>query len=89
MSEARTTTDHAAIRAWAEKRGGRPATVEGAGDKDDPGLLRLDFGPKEAKLEEIAWERFFEAFEENRLAFLHQEETKDGSESRFFKFVRR
>ena len=89
MSEAKTTTDHAAIRAWAERRGGRPATAKGIGDEDNPGVLRIDFGPKEESLEEISWDKFFETFEESRLAFLYQEETKDGSESRFFKLLRR
>jgi hypothetical protein len=92
MSEAKTTTDHAAIRAWAEARGGRPAAAKGTGGEGKgggAGVLRIDFGPKEEGLEEISWEEFFETFEASGLAFLHQEETKDGSESRFFKLVRR
>ena len=91
MSESRTTTDHGEIRRWVEERGGRPARVKGTGSSDDPGLLRVDYpgrGDDEA-LEEISWEDFFEAFEENSLAFLYQEETKEGSESRFSKFVSR
>jgi hypothetical protein len=44
MSEAKVTTDHETIRRWAEARGGRPRSVEGTGKKDDPGLLRFDFG---------------------------------------------
>lgn len=91
MSESKTTTDHDEIRRWVEERGGRPARVRGTGSDDDPGLLRIDYpgrGDDEA-LEEISWEDFFEAFEENNLAFLYQEETKEGSESRFSKFVSR
>ncbi len=38
-----TTTDHAAIKAWAEARGGRPAAVEGTGGGDDVGIIRLEF----------------------------------------------
>lgn len=89
MSEAKTTTDHDEIRAWAEARDGRPAHVVGTGGEDDPGILRFDFGPKEDKLEELPWEEFFEKFDENGLALLYQEQTKDGGESRFFKFVKR
>lgn len=56
MAEAKLTTDHKTIRKWAESRGGRPSHVEGTGKKDDPGLLRLDFGPKDEALDPISWE---------------------------------
>lgn len=86
MSGSNTTTDHDEIKAWAEARGGRPAKVktEGSG-----GLLRIDFAEPDERLEEIGWDEFFEIFEENDLAFLHQDETADGKESRFNKFVSR
>ena len=86
MSDAQTTTDHDAIRAWAEARGGRPARVEGTGEG---GLLRIVFGGDDDKLEEIDWDEFFAVFEDRGLAFLHQDKTADGSESRFFKLVER
>jgi hypothetical protein len=89
MSEAKTTTDHKKIKQWAEERGARPAHVKGTGGKDDPGILRFDFGEPEAALEEISWDEFFEKFEENKLAFLYQEETASGGESRFSKFLSR
>ena len=89
--ESKTTTDHDTIRKWIEERGGRPAAVKGTGGGDDPGILRVDFpgAGDEDSLEEISWEEFFDKFEENDLAFLYQEETSGGKESRFFKFVRR
>ena len=89
--ESKQTTDHDAIRQWVEERGGRPARVKGTGDDGDPGLLRVDYpgrGDDDA-LEEISWEEFFKGFEENNLAFVYQEETKDGDESRFSKLVSR
>jgi hypothetical protein len=55
------------------------------------GSLRIDYpgvGDEES-LEEIAWDECFEALENNRLAFLYQEETKKGEESRFSKLVSR
>lgn len=91
VGAAKTTTDHEEIRRWVEKRGGVPAHVKATGDKQDPGLLRIGFpgyGQGES-LEEISWEDFFKKFDEQNLAFLYQEETKSGQESRFFKFVRR
>jgi hypothetical protein len=86
--ESKTTTDHDEIRRWAESRGGRPASVEGTGN-GDPGVLRIDFGDPEDRLEEISWDEWFDKFDKENLAFLYQEETKEGGESRFFKLVQR
>jgi hypothetical protein len=89
--DSKITTDHDAIRRWVEERGGKPARVKGTGDRDDPGLLRIDFpGYSGAeRLEPISWDEFFEKFDERHLAFLFQEKLKSGETSRFFKFVRR
>jgi hypothetical protein len=90
MSESKTTTDHETIRRWAEERGGRPATVKGTeAGGEDAGVLRIDFQEPEESLQEISWEEFFRKFDEAQLAFLYQDETKEGAESRFFKLVRR
>jgi hypothetical protein len=85
--DGKTTTDHDAIRKWAEARGGRPARVTGTGDEG--GILRIDFREPDEGLEEIDWDTFFAVFEDRRLAFLHQDETADGETSRFNKFVSR
>jgi hypothetical protein len=86
-----TTTDHDTIRRWVEERGGRPAAVKGTGNGDDAGILRIDFPGRgdDDSLEEISWDEFFEKFEDSNLAFLYQDTTKDGAESRFSKLVRR
>jgi hypothetical protein len=86
MSEAKTTTNHDEIRKWAEARGGKPSRVRNGGDG---GVLRIDFGEPEDELEEIGWDKFFEIFDENDLAFLYQDKTKDGGTSRFNKLVNR
>lgn len=84
------TTDHETIRKWVEERDGEPARVKGTGDNQSAGVLRIDFpGGAEESLDPISWEEFFETFEENDLAFLYQEETKEGGISRFNKFVDR
>ncbi|HEX6640725.1 MAG TPA: hypothetical protein VF215_06405 [Thermoanaerobaculia bacterium] len=84
---AKVTTDHGKIRKWVEARGGRPSHVAASGSGDDPGILRIDYPgfSGEGTLEEIDWDPFFEAFEENKLAFLYQ----DTPRSRFSKFVAR
>ncbi len=91
--ESKKTTDHETVKKWAEERKGRPATVKSTERKgEEAGILRIHFpqySGKEESLEEITWEEFFDKFEESNLAFLYQEETKEGKESRFFKLVRR
>ena len=88
MSSAKKTTDHDEIRKWIEDRGGRPSVVADThGNGRKGGLLRVDFGEKDEELEEIEWEEFFAIFDENELAFLHQDETSGDKTSRFNKFV--
>ena len=89
--DSRVTTDHETIRTWAEARGGKPATVKSTASNGEAGLLRIDFpGYKgEGSLEEITWDEFFKKFDEKKLAFLYQEKTSSGEESRFFKLVSR
>lgn len=88
--ESKTTTDHAEIREWVEERGGFPACVKGTGHGKDAGLLRIDFPDYtgEDTLERIGWDRFFETFDANDLAFLYQEKIH-GETSRFCKLVSR
>lgn len=83
--ESKVTTDHQEIRRWVEERGGKPAQVKGTG------LLRIDYPgfSGEESLEPITWEEFFDAFDKNNLAFVYQEESKSGEESRFSKLVDR
>jgi hypothetical protein len=90
MAAAQATIDHDFIKKWTEERGGWPAAVKGTGDKEDPGIIRIDFPgfSGEGKLDRISWEEFFNAFEANHLAFLYQE-TVQGGPSRFNKLVSR
>ena len=74
-----------------DAHGGRPARVRGTGDGDDSGILRVDFpgGAGEDSLEPISWEEWLQKFNENNLAFLHQDEKASGEDSTFFKLVKR
>lgn len=94
MPEATVTTDHDIIRKWAEERGGHPASVTGTDGKEAAGILRLDFDskdfdPKDKEIDKVSWDAFFETFDKEKLAFLYQDKTDDGSVSRFHKFVDR
>jgi hypothetical protein len=90
-SESLVTTDHDEIRRWVEERGGHPARVKDTESKNSPGLLRIDYPGYSGgdSLEAISWDEFFTGFDENNLAFLYQEKTKDGKESRFSKLIDR
>lgn len=94
MASTKTTTDHDEIRQWAESRGGKPARVVGTGGRkgpDDPGMIRIDFPgwSGEGSLEEIDWETWFRAFDNNELALLHEPGERDGNPSRFNKLIGR
>lgn len=90
-AESKTTTNHDEIRRWVEERGGHPARVKDTESKNSAGLLRIDYPgfSGEDSLEAISWDEFFEGFDDNKLAFLYQEKTKDGKESRFSKLIER
>lgn len=90
-SHSKTTTNHNEIRKWAEAHGGKPVSVKGTGNKNDPGVLRIDMpgGAGSESFEEISWDEWLQKFDENNLAFLYQEQKADGSDSTFYKLVSR
>jgi hypothetical protein len=91
MASANRTTDHQTIMDWVEARGGKPAHVRRGSNDKDPGILRIDYPgfSGEGSLEALDWDTWFDAFEANKLAFLYQEKTASGEQSRFSKLVRR
>jgi len=91
MASAKTTTNHDEIRKWAEARNAKPSTVKRTTKPDDPGILRLNFPGYSGgeSLQEISWEEWFRKFDEQNLALLYQESTKDGKQSNFNKLVSR
>lgn len=72
MSE--TTTDHDAIRKWADGHGAKPAAVESTHSEDDVGLIRIMHpeapNSHHGNLVEITWDEFFEEFEAKGLAMI-------------------
>jgi len=88
---AQITTDHQKIRQWAEERGARPACVKGTGNRQDTGMIRLDFPGYTGgeSLQPVSWDDWFEKFEDNNLALLFQETTARGERSSFNKLVSR
>jgi hypothetical protein len=87
MAKAGRTIDHDEIRRWVEERGGKPAHVTSTTQGKDPGVLRIDFPgfSGEDTLEAISWDKWFDWFERDELAFLYGQEP----DSRFSKLVHR
>lgn len=69
MATARQTRNHEEIREWVESKGGHPAQVEGT-----DGMLRIDFGRPEDRLDRIDWDQFFEIFDASKIEFLYDPE---------------
>jgi len=90
MAASKITKNHNEIKKWAEERKGKPAVVAGTVDRSEGiGMLRISFAAGQGRsLKQISWEEFFNTFDERDLAFLFQDKTKDGRESRFFKFIK-
>lgn len=90
-AESRTTVDHDEIRTWVEQHDGVPARVVGTESQEGAGVLRIDFpgGATEDELEQMSWDDWFAAFEDNQLAFLYQPRKDDGEVSTFVKLVER
>lgn len=92
MADAQQTTYHDEIRRWVEDRDGAPATVGDTADGDEPGVLTIHFDGSQDdddRLVDIGWDDWFDKFDDEHLAFLHQDETTAGDVSRFFRVVNR
>lgn len=89
MSTSKTTTDLKVIKKWAEERNGKPSRVKNTNAKDGEGIIRINFPgySGEDSLEDISWDEWFKIFTEGNLAFLYQDTTGNGKESRFFKLI--
>jgi hypothetical protein len=81
------TRNHEVIMQWARERDAAPATIEGTGPGDRPGVLRFDFPGfgGGSKLKHISWEEWFQPFDERNLTFLYQEHMRAGNQSNFFR----
>ncbi len=82
------TTDHVAIRRWVEARRGVPAQRRAA--RDYGAALQIIFPEREApsSVMPMDWKRFFEEFERDELAFVHDADL-GGEASYYNRFVKR
>jgi hypothetical protein len=79
------TSSHEVIKRWAEERDATPATVPGTEHDGHLGVLRLDFGEQDDRLQHVSWDEWFGTFDERRLNFIYQEQRSDGAQSNFFR----
>lgn len=88
MAEQTQTTDHKTIQSFADEHNLKPAKVEGTGN-GNTGMIRLmqpgSSASETDNLEEISWNNWFKAFEDNDLALVYE---KNGS-GNFNKLVSR
>jgi len=82
------TTDHVTIRRWVEARHGVPAQRRAA--RDYGAALQIIFPEREApsSVMPMDWTRFFEEFERDELAFVHEQD-HDGEAGYYNRFVKR
>lgn len=84
------TRNHDVIKQWAEARGAVPSGIQGSEHDGHPGVLRFDFPGYDQKssgrLQDVGWDKWFQAFDERELVFLYQEHLKNGNDSNFFRF---
>jgi len=95
MIDLNMTTDHQEIRSWVSRRQGVPALSAKAQDGQPAGQLLIRF-PRHVvpqtsciKAKEISWDEFFERFDRDNLALLHQEQTTSGRLSYFSRLIGR
>ncbi|HLH95637.1 MAG TPA: hypothetical protein VKW08_11040 [Xanthobacteraceae bacterium] len=80
------TIDHLTIVSWAFDRGASPSTIEG---DDHPWPLLFDFRPPSPGMVTIGWQRFFEQFEGDDLAFIFPYAAPDSACDMSYQFVKR
>jgi hypothetical protein len=75
------------IRAWADARGAKPATV-GRRNEERPRTLRMDFSGGDGssgRLQPVSWDAWLGTFRDRNLVFIYQEHKRDGRDSNFFR----
>lgn len=97
--EHRYTTDHEAIRNWAEARDAIPVAGDDEGASDGDRSEESSAGAGDYRFvareehdrsdEEEAWESFFEAFEEDERALVYREESEGDDGVDFHELPRR
>lgn len=93
----KVTIDRRVIEEWAKKHNGRPEViekleggVEAAGLRIDfPGKVDDEFLPESDPPQNISWDKFFQKFEDQKLAFEYRDEEELSDPSDSYRFIKR
>jgi hypothetical protein len=85
FGETLATRSHEVIRDWAEARGAVPVSISGDDHSHQPELRRIRAGVDDEALARIAWDEWFQAFEEDELVFVFRSTSTNGRHSNFFR----
>jgi hypothetical protein len=90
------TTDHNIIRQWAEKHNGAPQIIDALDALGDTVGIRIDFpGHRDevystrTQSTPITWDRFFEIFEDQKLAFVFVDDVEVKDITQAYHFIKR
>lgn len=97
MYNVRTTISHDEIRKWVKKHKGRPVILDAPDAKADKLGLRIDFpGIKDEKYlapdklgKSTSWDDFFKVFEDQKLAFIYQDDGYEKDPALMYEFIKR
>ncbi len=97
MATDKATTNHQEIKEWVEKHRGRPEVIDhptALGDKlglriNFPGNNDEEFLSADTQPKYIPWEKFFEIFEEQKLAFMYSDLENIPDQSYAYRFIKR
>jgi len=88
LFEGKVTTNKSTIREWVEARKGWPAVDRKIRDTEVITFLQIGFPESErTSFTEIPWDKFFEMFDTQQLAFLYEEQAGNGTLSHSFQFI--
>jgi hypothetical protein len=89
MPKTKITKDHKLIKEWVVSRGGIPGRViENEAPTEENGVLDIKFPERtDNKVIPITWNEFFTRFEQSNLAFLFEDDNRNGVKSKFFKLI--
>lgn len=90
MKDTVSTTNHKEVKLWVEERKGMPSILKETSPEASNQILRIYFGNNPANgadMKSITWNKFFEEFENNNLAFVYRHENFGGQNSTFHRFV--
>lgn len=93
------TTNHDQIRKWVRKYNGKPAIIDDVAAKADRIGLRIEFFEQKKKKNDeflskrhvltVTWNKFFEIFDDQELAFMYADKSIVRDPTLKFRFIKK